>query len=135
MITPSSLRVARLLMTIYMVISILTVVALAVLTATAPQLVNDEAWVRGVILAGTSILTLTFARQAARGRSHGLTRLRVVVAILLVAVIVVLFVLKLPGWMVVEQVVCGALLLATAALVYRMHSPDAPTDTAAHPEP
>lgn len=135
MITPSSLRVARLLMTIYMVISVLTVVALAVLTATAPQLVNDEAWVRGVILAGTSILTLTFARQAARGRPQGLTRLRVVVAILLVAVVVVLFVLKLPGWMVVEQVVCGALLLATAVLVYRTHGPDAPIDTAAHPEP
>ena len=103
----------------YAVLSILTVIAIAILSGVAPDLVSPQAWVRGIIIAATSILTFAFARRAAHGSPRALLRLRIVVAILLVAVVAVLFFLPLPVWMVVEQAVCGALLLATAIIIFR----------------
>ena len=100
-------------------LSILTVIAIAILSGVAPDLVSPQAWVRGIIIAATSILTFAFARRAAHGSPRALLRLRIVVAILLVAVVAVLFFLPLPVWMVVEQAVCGALLLATAIIIFR----------------
>jgi hypothetical protein len=113
------LRTARALVGAYLVLSVLTVVALVVLSATAPHLVTNEAWGRGVILAATSILTFGFATRAAKGSARALRGLRVVVVILLVSVLGVLFFLPLPWWMRIEQAACGALLLATAVLVFR----------------
>ncbi len=103
----------------YAVLSILTVVAIIIFSIVAPHLVSPEAWVRGIIIAATSILTFVFARRAATGAPRALLRLRIVVAILLVAVVAVLFFLPLPLWMVIEQAVCGALLLATALIIFR----------------
>jgi hypothetical protein len=103
----------------YAALSLLTVVAIIILTIVAPHLVSPQAWVRGIIIAATSILTFAFARRAAQGSPRALLRLRVVVAILLVAVVAVLFFLPLPLWMVIEQAVCGALLLATALIIFR----------------
>ncbi|WP_426515990.1 hypothetical protein ACPPVQ_15325 [Diaminobutyricibacter sp. McL0618] len=103
----------------YAVLSILTVLAIVVLQFVAPHLVSPQAWVRGIIIAATSILTFAFARRAAQGSPRALLRLRIVVAILLVAVVAVLFFLPLPVWMVIEQAVCGALLLATALIIFR----------------
>ena len=113
------LRTVTWLVGAYAVLSILTVIAIAILSAVAPDLVSPQAWVRGIIIAATSILTFAFARRAARGSARALLRLRIVVAILLVAVVAVLFFLPLPVWMVVEQAVCGALLLATAIIIFR----------------
>ena len=93
-------------------------VVLGILTAVAPHQVPPQAWVRGVIVAATSILTFVFARAAARGAPRALLRLRIVVLVLLVAIVGVLLFLPLPLWMVIEQAVCGALLLATAILLF-----------------
>jgi hypothetical protein len=112
----------------YAVLSILTVVAIAILSGIAPELVSPQAWVRGIIIAVTSILTFAFARGAAQGSARALLRLRIVVAILLVAVVAVLFFLPLPAWMIVEQAVCGALLLATAILIFRKQPSAAVTE-------
>jgi hypothetical protein len=112
-------RAVRRLVGAYLILSVLTVVALVVLSATAPSLVTNEAWGRGIILAGTSLLTYGFAKRAAKGSSRALRGLRVVVVILLVSVVGVLFLLPLPWWMRIEQAVCGALLLATAVLTFR----------------
>jgi len=116
---PAALGVVLWLVGGYLVLSWLTVVAIIVLSSVDPHLVNIQAWVRGIIIAVTSILTFLFARRAARGSQRGLLRLRIIVAILLVAVIAVLFFVPLPAWMVVEQAVCGALLAGTAVLVFR----------------
>ena len=112
-------RAVKWLVGAYAALSILTVLAIIIFSMTAPSLVNPQAWVRGIIIAATSILTLVFARRAANGSARALLRLRIVVAILLVAVVAVLFFLPLPLWMLVEQAICGALLLATSLIIFR----------------
>jgi hypothetical protein len=113
-----SLSWARGLVGAYLILSCLTVAALAVLSAVAPDRVSPQAWVRGVIVAATSVLTLLFANGAVAGRPRALLRLRIVLVILVVAVAGVLFFLALPGWMVIEQAVCGVLLLAAAIAAF-----------------
>jgi hypothetical protein len=103
----------------YVVLSGLTVVAIATFASVAPSLVNPQAWVRGFIVAVTSLLTFVFARRAAAGNARALLRLRIIVVVILVAIGAVLFLVPLPGWMIVEQIACGILLLATAVLIFR----------------
>jgi hypothetical protein len=103
----------------YVVLSGLTVVAIATFASVAPSLVNPQAWVRGIIVAVTSLLTFVFARRASAGNARALLRLRIIVVVILVAIGAVLFLVPLPGWMIVEQIACGILLLATAVLIFR----------------
>ncbi|GGS90490.1 hypothetical protein ACFFV7_44040 [Nonomuraea spiralis] len=117
------LHAAMLLVAAYTTLSLLTIVAIAVLSGVAPSLVTDEAWGRGIIVAATSILTLAFARRAQHGGDRALLRLRIVLVVILVAVVGVLLFLPLPGWMVAEQGVCGILLLAAAILAFRAAGP------------
>ncbi|WP_244209236.1 hypothetical protein [Paenibacillus ferrarius] len=114
-----ALHLVRWLVSFYLLISWLTVAAIIILSYTAPNLVNPEAWVRGIIIAATSVLTLVFANRAATGKPRALMRLRIVVTLLLVAFTAVLFFLSLPIWMKVEQAVCSALLLVIAILIFR----------------
>ena len=65
---------------------------------------------------GHLILTFWFAVRAARGDNlRWLLRLRIIVAIILAAIVAVLFFLPLPAWMVAEQATCGVLLLGTGS--------------------
>lgn len=96
----------------------LTVAAIITLSAIAPNLVTPQAWVRGIIVAATSVLTFVFANRAAKGSQRALLRLRIAVAVILIAIGAVLFFLSLPLWMIVEQAACGALLLATAVIIF-----------------
>jgi nucleoside permease NupC len=114
------LTIATRLVGAYLALSVLTVVAIATLSAVSPDLVNPQAWVRGVIVAATSGLTFLFARRAARGNPRALLRLRIIVVVILVALGGVLFLVPLPGWMLAEQAICGVLLLATAVLIFRV---------------
>jgi hypothetical protein len=117
--TATGFRTVKWLVGAYVVLSALTVAAIVTFSAVAPRLVNPEAQVRGVIVAVTSVLTFVFASRAARGNPRALLRLRIVVAVIVIAVIAVLFVVPLPSWMVVEQAVCGVLLAATAVVIFR----------------
>ncbi|MGN6174885.1 MAG: hypothetical protein ACTHPS_18365 [Streptosporangiaceae bacterium] len=112
------LRTVELLVGSYLALSVLTVAMVVVLSQLAPHLVNPQAWVRSIIVAATSLLTFRFATRAARGKPRALLRLRIVVSILLIAIIAVLFFLPLPLWMVIEQAVCGLLLLATTIIIF-----------------
>jgi hypothetical protein len=112
-------RAVRLLVGGYLVLSVLTVATVITLSQVAPAQVNPEAWVRSIIVAATSVLTFAFASGAARGRPQALLRLRIVVAIILVAIVGVLAFVPLPAWMVVEQATCGVLLAAVATLIFR----------------
>jgi hypothetical protein len=103
----------------YLVVSIAAVGVLAVLSITAPQQAPATAWVRAVIVAATSVLTVIFAHRAAAGHERALLRLRILVPIILVAVVLVLLFLPLPAWMVIEQLLCGTLLLGLGTLIFR----------------
>jgi len=111
-------RAVRWLVGGYLVLSTLTVAAIIALSVIAPDLVNPQAWVRGIIVAATSVLTSVFASRAAKGSQRALLRLRIAVAVILIAVGAVLFFLSLPLWMIIEQGACGALLLATAIIIF-----------------
>jgi len=117
------LRAARLLIGGYVALSVLTVATVITLSKLAPDQVNPQAWVRSIIVAATSLLTLRFAVLAAQGRPRALLRLRIVVSILFVAIIAVLFFVPLPLWMVIEQCACGLLLAGTAVVIFRRDAP------------
>jgi hypothetical protein len=101
----------------YAAVSILTLVAMIVFRHHT-TVVTPAAWVRGTIVAASSLLTLFFAVRAARGDRRMLLRLRIVTLIMLIAIVVII---ALPGtfplWLKVEQGFCGVLLLATVVQI------------------
>jgi hypothetical protein len=115
----SEFHIVKFLIGAYLVLSILTVAAVITLTNIAPDQVNPEAWVRSIIVAATSILTFVFANRAATGQARAVLRLRIVVAVILAAIVGVLFFVPLPAWMIVEQAACGILLLLSALIIFR----------------
>jgi hypothetical protein len=83
-----------------------------------PAMVTDAVWVRATIVVASSLLTFTFARSAARGSRKGLLRLRIVSAVMLVAIAVIVVLPGLfPMWLRIEQAACGLLLLGVTVLV------------------
>ena len=117
----AALRSVQLLVAGYLAISLLTLIAIIALR-NHTSMVNDAVWTRGTIVVGSAVLTFLFARSAARGSRRGYLRLRIVSAVMLVAIVVII---SLPGvfplWMKGEQAVCGLLLLGVALLVNGKH--------------
>ncbi|MEV6824572.1 hypothetical protein [Amycolatopsis sp. NPDC051102] len=101
----------------YAGLSLLTL-AVIVVFRNHPAMVTDAVWVRATIVVASSLLTFSFARSAARGSRKGLLRLRIVSAVMLVAIAVIV---ALPGlfpmWLRIEQAACGLLLLGVTVLV------------------
>jgi hypothetical protein len=115
--TGPNLRAVRILVGAYMALSLATVVAIVLLSSHWPDQVSPQAWTRGVIVAATSVLTFVFARRASSDQPRTMLRLRIVLFVILAAVVLVLFFLSLPTWMVIEQAACGVLLLISTILV------------------
>lgn len=111
------LRWATVLVGTYLGISVLTLVAIFMVCHNASA-VTDAVWVRGSIVALTAALMFLFAIRATRGSRGAYLRLRIVSAIMLVAIMVIV---ALPGtlplWMKIEQGLCGAVLLGVVAIV------------------
>ncbi|MGW0810621.1 hypothetical protein [Nonomuraea sp. NPDC002799] len=103
----------------YAAVSLLTLVTMIVFRNDG-AMVTDSVWVRGIIVAAASLVTLFFAVQAARGERKMLLRLRIVTAIMMVAIVVII---ALPGlfplWFKLEQGVCGLLLLPVVVQLNR----------------
>ena len=110
-------RIVKLLVSGYLAISALTLVAIVLLRDNS-ALVTTAVWVRGTIVVASAFLTTVFAAQMARGSKGGYLRLRLVSAIMLVAIVVII---ALPGafplWLKIEQGVCGLLLLGVVVVV------------------
>jgi len=117
----AALRSVQLLVIAYLALSVLTLAAIIALRNDAAA-VNDAVWTRGTIVVASALLTFAFARRAARGSKKGFLRLRIVSAVMLVAIVVII---ALPGtfplWMKFEQGVCGLLLLGVALIVNGKH--------------
>jgi hypothetical protein len=69
----------------------LTVTAIITLSGIAPDLVTPQAWLRGINVAATSVLTFVFANRAAGGSERALLRLRIAVAVIPITIGAVLF--------------------------------------------
>lgn len=112
-----ALRLVRALLVGYLAVSVLTL-AVVVLLRDDASVVNPAVWIRGTIVAASSVLTLAFAAATARGSRGAYRRLRVITTVMPVAIVVII---ALPGtfplWMKVEQAVCGVLLLGVVAIV------------------
>jgi hypothetical protein len=117
----AALRSVQLLVAGYLALSVLTLIAIIALR-NHTTVVNAAVWTRGTIVVASATLTVLFARRAARGSRKGFLRLRIVSAVMLVAIVVII---SLPGtfplWMKGEQAVCGLLLLGVALLVNGKH--------------
>jgi hypothetical protein len=119
--TVAAFRGVRRLAGAYVAISVLTVVAIVLMRHNA-ALVNPAVWIRGSIVAGSSMLMAAFVAGAARGSARAYLRLRLVSAIMVVAIAVIV---SLPGtfpvWLKIEQGVCGAILIGVVAIVNGRH--------------
>jgi len=107
----------RLLVGAYLGLSVLTLVAIILLRNNA-AMVSTLVWIRGSIVAASALLTTIFTAQMARGSRARYRRVRLVSAIIVVAIGVIIW---LPGtfplWLKVKQGVCGVLLLSVVKLV------------------
>ncbi|GHO56665.1 hypothetical protein [Ktedonobacter robiniae] len=117
----TAFRNVKLLVGCYLGLSMLTLVAIVLLRDNT-AIVTPAVWVRGTIVVASALLTTFFAAQMARGSRGGYLRLRLVSAIMLVAIVVII---ALPGtfplWMKIEQGVCGLLLLGVVGVVNSKH--------------
>jgi hypothetical protein len=75
-------------------------------------------WVRGTIVVASALLMASFVARAGGGSARAFLRLRLVSAIMVVAIVVIIAVPgAFPLWMKIEQGVCGVLPLCVVALV------------------
>jgi hypothetical protein len=113
----TAFRSVKLLAGAYLGVSVLTFVAIVLLRHDAGA-VNAAVWTRGTIVVASALLTFLFAVRTARGSRRAYLRLRLVSAIMVVAIVVII---ALPGtfplWMKIEQGVCGLLLIGVIVIV------------------
>jgi hypothetical protein len=112
-----ALRTVTALVGSYLAISILTLVAIIVFRNN-PAIVNTAVWIRGSIVVASAALMFLFAVRASGGAARAFLRVRLISAIMLVAIVVII---ALPGtfplWMKLEQALCGVLLFVVVILV------------------
>jgi FtsH-binding integral membrane protein len=117
----TALRTVRLLVGCYLGISVLTLVAIIVLRNNTSA-VNAAVWIRGIIVVASALLMTTFAARTARNSSRAYLRLRIVSAVMVVAIAVII---ALPGtfplWMKIEQGVCGLLRIGVVMVANGKH--------------
>lgn len=113
----AALRSVTALVGSYLGISVLTLVAIIVFRNN-PAIVNIAVWIRGSIVVASATLMFVFAVRASAGAARAFLRVRLISAIMLVAIVVII---ALPGtfplWMKLEQAICGLLLLFVVILV------------------
>jgi hypothetical protein len=117
----AAFRALRVLVGAYLGLSVLTLIAI-VLLRNDSSVVTSAVWVRGSIVVASALLTFSFTVRAARGSRRAFLRLRLISAIMVVAIVVII---ALPGtfpvWMKIEQGGCGLLLLGVVGLVNGGH--------------
>jgi hypothetical protein len=117
----AAFRGTKILVGVYFAISLLTFVAI-VLLRHHTAVVNDAVWIRGTIVAATSLLAFSFAVRAARGSRSAFLRLRIFSAVMVVVIAAIIALPgTFPGWMKIEQGVCGLVLIGVVRLVNGKH--------------
>lgn len=113
----AAFRSTKLLVGCYLALSVLTLVAIALLRSDT-ALVNDAVWIRGSIVVASASLMFVCARQTARGSRGAYRRLRIISGVMTAAIAAII---ALPGtfplWMKIEQGVCGLLLIGVLVIV------------------
>ncbi len=119
--TLTAFRTMKRLVGGYLAISVLTLVAI-VLMRHDTAAVNSAVWVRGTIVVISGVVTFALTFLAARGSRAAYRRLRIISAVMVVAIAVII---ALPGtfplWMKIEQAVCGLALIGVAMAANGRH--------------
>ncbi|MFI1159085.1 hypothetical protein [Streptomyces sioyaensis] len=117
----AAFRSTKLLVGSYLALSVLTLVAIALLRSDT-ALVNDAVWIRGSIVVASASLMFICALQTARGSRGAYRRLRIISGVMVAAIAAII---ALPGafplWMKIEQGVCGLLLIGVLVIVNGRH--------------
>ncbi len=117
----TALRYVKLLVGCYLGLSVLTLVV-AFFLRDNTVLVSPAVWVRGTIVVISALLTALFTIQMTRGSRNGYLRLRIVSAVMVIAIVIIT---ALPGlfplWMRIEQGGCGLLLLGVVVIINNKH--------------
>ncbi len=112
------LGVARILIVVYLALSAVTLVAEGIVQAAAPSLVTIESWTRTAIVAIFALILLLVVNRAIRGSAGALLRLKIVVPIVFAAFVAVIFLLPLPTWVLIEQIICLVLIAVVGMLIF-----------------
>jgi hypothetical protein len=120
--SPTAIRQAfhttRRLIVAFIALSAATLVAAFFLSRSDPTLVSSTVWTRATIVLLDSLVALSYAKKASRGLAKAYRNLRLLSAGSVVGVVVlVVWPGLLPGWMKLEQAVCGLLLLGVVVLI------------------
>lgn len=113
----AALRSTTRLVGTYLGVSVLTLAAIVVLRDHT-SIVTPAVWIRATIVVASAALSFSFVRRAAKGSRRAFLRLRIVSAVMVLAIATII---ALPGtfpmWLKIEQGFCGLVLLAVVALV------------------
>ncbi|WP_245983964.1 hypothetical protein [Streptomyces tateyamensis] len=118
--TVKAFRTVRLLVQGYLVLSLLTLVVIA-LVRHDHSATTSAMWGRGIGVAVSAVITLWLVDRAAKGSYRAYRRLRFLSPIVVVAIVWVVSTAPYPMWMKVEQVLCGLTLLGVAVVVNGSH--------------
>lgn len=113
----AALHTARSLLACYLGLSLVTLGAIIVLRGDS-SIVNPAVWIRASVVVVSAALMMLFVSRAVAGHRRAYLRLRLVSALMLVAIVVII---ALPGtfpvWLKLEQGVCGLLLLGVVVQI------------------
>ena len=120
--SPSAIRQAfrttRRLIIAFIALNAATLVAAFFLSRHAPTLVNSTVWTRAFLVLLASLLAMSYTNRASRGFARAYRNLRLLSACSVVAVVVLVALPGLlPGWMRLEQALCGLLLLGVVVSI------------------
>ncbi len=116
--TQDRLRAITIAIGVYVAIVLGTVVALGILSATAPQLATRNAWVHAVIVAVFAVVLSVRLRAARAGSSGAFRAIGIISAVLfLVNVVEALIPGLFPLWMRAEMTGIAVVMLAVMLLV------------------
>jgi hypothetical protein len=117
---PARLQAMATVVRIYVAVALGTVVALGILSVTAPHLATQQAWIHGVIVAVFAVILPLRLRPARAGSAGALRAVGLISAVLfLVNVIEVLIPGLFPLWMRAEMVGIAVLMAGVILLVVR----------------
>ena len=108
------------LVRVYVLIAVATVVALAVLSAMAPDQAPRDAWVHAIVVVVFAMVLPLRLRSAQRGSVMALRAVGIIAGVLFLAnVVEALLPNFAPGWMRVEMIVIALVMLGIIGSVVR----------------
>jgi hypothetical protein len=116
--TQKALGRVKFLVGLYNAISVLSLIAIALLRKHNDNVNYSSVWTHGIIVAASALLALSITIRAARGARRAFLRLRIISAVLVVAIVAIIVIPgSFPVWMKAEQGVCGLLVIGVALIV------------------